>query len=321
MYRGKSNEKLLEELLERGYGAEERKKWRDKWLRNQKAQRDLAKRRAGKFPPSYPQGSPESPAGDAASGPEDEGIFQRRAQDSVKAISPRLRRRIDAYAYRNGYLVVGIRERLRSMFSLFFPRIKDYVSNKAVRRLVVGKGFRWENPFNYCLADNLDALQFASRFLLGNYKTPKFSDPIISDESISGYIRREIASRNPAAVEFLSRFCERDEMLMRSLEFVKLRFARGARIESADLVRVVRSVYRLLFSTGNVDPDNLTGVYSTVVAVHRAYEPRPRQLNQIEENMGLFQMAYANLFEFKHQLFPVLLKLMGTFFRDKESMS
>ena len=41
MYKGKTDEKLLQELLNKGYGEDERKLRREKWLRNQKVRRDL----------------------------------------------------------------------------------------------------------------------------------------------------------------------------------------------------------------------------------------------------------------------------------------
>jgi GGDEF domain-containing protein len=317
MYKGKTDEKLLQELLNKGYGEDERKLRREKWLRNQKVRRDLEHRRNGRYPPSIIKQRESSEEMMLPPEPADESDLHGRDQDAVKSLASKLRRRIDAYAYRNGYLVTGLFERCLSICTVFFPHIKDYINKRLLRRLVRGKGFRWNNPFDYCLMDNLDALAFSSRFLLGSYKISRLSEIEPYEGKETNRITEDMAQREPFALDFFTRFAERDEMLMRSLEFIKLRMSRGARVEVMSLAGIVKSVYRLILGTGSLDPERLIGVFSTVVSIHKKHEKRARQLSQVDENMGLFQMAYANLFEFKHQLFPLLLKIMGTFFPEE----
>ncbi len=317
MYKGKTDEKLLQELLNKGYGEDERKLRREKWLRNQKVRKDLEHRRNGRYPSSITERRESSEEMILPPESADENDLHRRAQDAVQALASKLRRRIDAYAYRNGYLVTGLFERFLSICTVFFPRIKDYINKRLLRRLVRGKGFRWNNPFDYCLMDNLDALAFSSRFLLGSYKTSRLSEIEPYEGKETNRITEDMALRVPFALDFFTRFAERDEMLLRSLEFIKLRMSRGARVEVISLSRIVKSVYRLILGTGSLDPERLIGVFSTIVSIHKTHEKRARQLSQVDENMGLFQVAYANLFEFKHQLFPLLLKIMGTFFPEE----
>ena len=110
MYKRKTDDKLLEELLKQGYGDDERKQWRDKWRRNQQAKGDLERRRHG-GPAGGEGGQTEKQR--AAEG-KNKGEFHRRAEDEVKSPVAKLRRRIDAYAYRRRYRATGIYERFLS---------------------------------------------------------------------------------------------------------------------------------------------------------------------------------------------------------------
>jgi hypothetical protein len=318
MYRRKTDEKLLQELLSRGYGVDERKKWRDRWRRNLEAKYNIERRRKQrqdevklKTPGSIP-GSPLSAA------QQEEVQHRQRAEDAIRPISPRLRRRVDCYAYRNRFRVTGFYERFLSFLTLFFPGIKDRASWNLTRFLVAGKGYRIDNPAAYCLVDNLDALYFSSRFLLGHYKQVRLSDASRTSSPNIGKIEQHLRNRDPFTFEFLTLFTIQDEDLLGSLDFIRVKLAGGKRVEVEALVRPVAHVYRLGMLTDGLDPKRLDDLFRTISEVNRVYSTGAEGRMQIEVAVSRLQIAFSNLTEFQHQLFPVLLKMLGVFFPEEE---
>ncbi|HUV07035.1 MAG TPA: diguanylate cyclase [Spirochaetia bacterium] len=322
MYKRKTDERLLQELLSQGYGVDERKKWREKWRRNLQASTELERRKQSRR--IEPTPASLSPGGAALSEGKEglsravsgEKELRRRAQDFATTISPGMRRRIDAYAYRGSYKVTGIRERFFSFLTIFFPRIKDNSNDSLIRLLVLGHGYRSDNPAAYCLMDNLDALYYSSRVLMGTYQKRDLSGPDAGGAlgGIQGSIRR----KEPFAFELFSLFMGRDEMFLKSLDYLRIRLAQSKRTEVQSLARIVRAVYRLALLTDGLDSDRLDEVFRSVVAINRAQQRDTDARVQIELAVNRFQVALSNLTEFKHQLFPVLLKLIGVFLREED---
>ncbi len=304
MYRRKTDDKLLEELLKQGYGSEERRRWRERWRRNLETKHGSERRGPGRF--SGTTGSGQSQAGSAkwAQAP------HRRAEDAVKPISGRLRRRIDAYAYYHRYRITGLFERILSSLSRFFPRIRDNAGRSLLRMLVQGRGFSDVDPSGFCCADNLDALYYDSRCLLGRYRP--------GGEEAQQELLQQLRGRDPFAVEFLSVFAKRDEELLDALDYLKVVMASGRKVEIKALTRLVKHVYKHTFLLEGLEPERLDDMYLEVLTVHRTRQASPEQIRQVEVAASRFQIALANLDEFLHSLFPALLKLMGAFFPEED---
>ena len=318
MYRRKTDEKLLEELLGRGYGVDERKRRREKWLRSVEARNRIEKRRQRERQPqrtdrrSVPAVLGERASEDGVAVPADPR--SRREEDALVRPSPRLRRRIDRYAYRNGYRITGPYERVMSFFTHFLPDIRDGVSWSLVEMLVRGRGYRVDNPAAYCLADNMDALYFSSRLLLGRqgHARPRQGAACASLQArIDGALRR----KEPFAHAFLTLFARSDEQLRRSLDVILAMSRGGRRVGVGSLVRTVKYVYRLTLLLQDLDPAYMEETYRRIAENGRAYVSTSEARMQIEVALHRLRIAVSNLVEYRHQLFPALLKMLGTYFR------
>lgn len=318
MYRRKTDDKLLQELLNRGYGVDERKKWRDRWRRNLEAKYNIERRRKINIDESDTDSSKVKSDSLFSADIDDEAQIRRRAEDVVNPITSRQRRRIDAYAYRKRYRVTGFYERFLSMFTLFFPGIPDQVSWNLIKFLVSGKGYKIDNPAGYCLIDNLDALCVSSRFLLGHYKQVRLSDASQSSAATRSKVENHLRKKDRFAYEFLKLFTGQDESLLRSLDYLRAKLASGKRVEVQALVRVVKHVYRWGILTDRLDPKRMDDLFRTVSDVNRAHSAGAEARMHIEVAVSRLQIAFSNLTEFQHQLFPVLLKILGTFFPEEE---
>ncbi len=318
MYRRKTDEKLLQELLNRGYGVDERKKWRDRWRRNLEAKYNIERRRKRKLDEPDLGSSEQKTDSPFSLAVEDDAQQQRRAEDVFKPISLRLRRRIDAYAYRKRFRVTGFYERLLSALTVLFSGIPDRVSRSLMKLLVLGKGYKIDNPAAYCLVDNLDALYFSSRFLLGQYKQVSLSDVSQSLTDNRPRVESHLRKRDRFVYEFLNLFTEHDETLMGSLDYLRAMLVSGERVEVKSLGRTVKHVYRLSMLTDRLDPRRMDDLFRTIAEVNRAYSTGADARMQIEVAVSRLQIAFSNLTEFRHQLFPVLLKALGTYFPEEE---
>ena len=179
--------------------------------------------------------------GRARSGPrrrcdEAGGDAGKRAIDWLPEVPPWLRRRINRYAYRNGFVITRFFERVEDFFSIFDPDREDCISTAFLRLLAERKGYLGENPYALSFADDLDALRNLRADApwpgSGGQETPEPSD---ADE-----VGRALRSREPFALEFFGEFTQPFEMLRKSFDFLESKLASGARVRVAEVARVVK---------------------------------------------------------------------------------
>jgi GGDEF domain-containing protein len=310
MYRAKSDESLLKELLERGYGTDRREEWRKKRRKNLRARLELEKRRAdGPQSPDTYETLRSTPLGRKT-----ESGTQRRAEDAVARLPAKLRRRIDAFAHKRKYKITGLEERFRSFLTHFNRGIKDRAARELIRILVDGRGYLRDLPGVYCLRDNLDALYFCGRNLLGEGRSARLLD--LKKKGGGSAIGERIRMRSPVAYTLLTRLQQRDDLLERALDYLSFRYKRGDRIEVMSLARIVKSFFHLFFTVGSIR--NIDELLRVVVEINRGYSPDPRKIREVDATFDRFAVAYANLNRFKHELFPALLKMTGAFFAEED---
>ena len=242
----------------------------------------------------------------------------RRAGDWLPAVPPRLRRRINHWAWRHGYLITRLPERLDDLLSLVDPRRKDFASRPLLRLLAERRPLRGMNPFAFSFVDTLDALQETAGLLLGSRSPQRLADREKARE-LALAVRRSLESREPFAVEFLAEFVEPREMLRRSLEFIGLALASGRRVEVAELARVVKDGCRLVLRTGGVEPEKLDALLVLAKEVNLAHDPSPRAGAELDEAVAVFRACLANLPRFAHELYPALLKMIAAFYEEEDA--
>jgi len=180
-------ERVYQSLRGKGYGEAEARRRSQIALERMRAERDLAAkrrvRRRGAEEPALADrrenatvpgpvayGTAAGPGVPAAPAMAGEGGL-RRAGDWLQAVPPRLRRRINGWAWRHGYLITRLGERLDDLVSLVDARRKDYASRPLVTLLAARRPMRGANPFSYSLIETLDALRESAGVLLGE-RTP-----------------------------------------------------------------------------------------------------------------------------------------------------
>jgi len=322
-------ERVYQSLREKGYGEAEARRRSQIALERLRAERDLAdRRRAGR---RASEGAPvaerretvvvagpaaATAAGAPRAGPEAVGM-QRRAGDWLPSVPPPLRRRINRWAWRNGYLITRLPECLADAFTFLDPKRKDFASRPLLKLLAEHRALRGMNPFSFSLVDTLDALAETAGTLLGERGPQRIADRDRAQE-LGRSVRRSLEAREPFAVEFLAEFVEPREMLRRSLEYVGLALAAGRRVEVAELARVVKDACRLALRTGSVEPERLDALLALAKEVNLAHDRSSRAGAELDEAMAVFRACLANLPRFAHELYPALLKMIAAFYEEKD---
>jgi diguanylate cyclase (GGDEF)-like protein len=322
-------ERVYQSLREKGYGEAEARRRSQIALERLRAERDLAdrrraRRRAGEEQPVAERREPVGAAGPEAlpgSGTPPAAAQvageQRRAGDWLPAVPPRLRRRINRWAWRHGYLITRLPEFLGDMLTFVDPRRKDFASRALLRLLAEHRALRGMNPFSFSLVHTLDTLRETAGFLLGTRSLQRIADRDRARE-LGQAVRRSMEIREPFAVEFLAEFVEPREMLRRSLEYVGLALASGRRVEVAELARVVKDGCRLVLRTGSVEPERLDALLALAKEVNLAHDRSPSAPSELDEAVAVFRACLANLPRFAHELYPALLKMIATFYEEED---
>ena len=307
MTRDKSDKDLLRELLERGYGPERR---------TQRPQQRGPIRRPGRGPvvrgvsaglDRRTEDSPEipSPAG--------------RLEDTLPPLAPPLRRRIDRYAYRNGFRATGLRERLRSLLSILRPNIPDRASGTLLRLLVGRPRAVGREGTLPSLEETLASLTASSRYLVGLDREADGSAIRRPDEEqVEKRVASSLRAQEPFLPVLLRRLAETDEMTDRALDYVRLAYRQGEALTVPKLARVVRHVYRLSLALHNLAPALIDRLLDVAAAAGKAHEPDAVGRHRAEAAGHALRGALADLREFRHQLFPPLLKAMAQFFPEEQ---
>ena len=229
-------------------------------------------------------------------------------EDWYPPVNPAIRRAANAWARRNGLLLVGLRERWFDLLSTFFPSVPDRVAPRLVDALARRRHYLAENPYNYSLATTLDALYSVSRLFLGR-NAGKPEDGL----AVADALRR----RDPFGFEYLSRFEHHDEMLRGSFAYLELACDQGTDVEVAALARVTRETYRLTMGTELVPRQRVDKVLEAAGDALLAYG-RPGSAG-ITDATAIFRICLDNLQRFKRELYPVVLRAIDAFYEENDA--
>ena len=323
-------ERVYQSLRGKGYGEAEARRRSQITLERLRAERELtARRRARRHPTATPEvaerregggvgegiAEPNAvPVAAAASAPSSEGEL-RRAGDWLPTVPARLRRRINGWAWRRGYLITRLVERLDDLLSLFDARRKDFASRPLVALLAARRALPGANPFTFSLIETLVALRESAGVLLGERSSQRLPDRGKARE-LAREVRRSLESREPFAIEFLAEFVEPREMLHRGLEYLGIALAARRRVEVAELARVVKDGSRLALRTGGVEPDKVDALLALAREVNLAHDPRAEV--DVDGAVAVFRACLAALPRFAHELYPALLKMIAVFYEEDD---
>ncbi|TVQ25586.1 MAG: GGDEF domain-containing protein [Spirochaetaceae bacterium] len=229
-------------------------------------------------------------------------------EDWYPPVSPSVRRAANAWARRNGLLIAGLREWWFDVLSTLFPSVPDRVAPRLLDALARRRHYLAENPYNYSLATTLDALYSVSRLFLG--RTAGNSD---EGRAIAAALKR----RDPFGFEYLSRFEHYDEMLRGSFAYLELAYDQRTGVEVAALARVTREAYRLTLATELVPRQRVDKVLEAAGDALAACG-RPGSAG-ITDASAVFRICLDNLQRFKRELYPVVLRAIGSFYEEDDT--
>ncbi len=311
-------DRVYKNLRARGYGEEEALRRSKAVLSRMKAQRDMEEAR-GKTARRGDKGTSEPMPVDTRSGGKslwpgrmDSSLPRRRAVDWVPPLPPRLRRKINRWAFRRGLRIARLPERLSDFLSIFDKRRKDYVSREFLQILGERRGYL-SNPFEYSFIDALDALRHSSRRLLGGERPMRRLAERQKAKDIQKEVELSLRVREPFALDFFGLFAESHEMLRRSLAYVEASLKTGLRMEVPALARVVKDGYRLILMTEGVEFEEIEALFDVVKEVNLVHDRANSALAELSEAEVLFRAAFQQLPVFKRELYPALLKMIAEF--------
>jgi diguanylate cyclase (GGDEF)-like protein len=335
-------DKVYHTLREKGYGEEEARRRSRAALEGLKAQRELEERRratVGKMPPGAAAGMPPGAAAaragvkqaggmppgaaggmppGAAALPSAETDRNRRAVDWMPEVPPWLRRRINRYAFRGGFLITRLPERFDDFMSVFDHRQEDFVNRALLRLLSDASGYRGENPFTLSFIDDLDALRDSARRLLGRRAAVSGTGDRDTAAAGADGVLGSLHAREPFAVEFFGIFAENHEALRRSLAYLGTSLHTGRRVPVVELARVVKDGCRFIAVTQGIERDRLDALFDIVREVNLAHRPGDRTASELAEAEGLFRAGFQNLRRYDHELYPALLKMIVAFYKETD---
>jgi diguanylate cyclase (GGDEF)-like protein len=315
-------EKVYKNLRDRGYGEEEAKRRSSAMLSRLKSRRDLSERRTASR--SERAKSALASWGLEGAGKLDvadigpEGNLKRRAMDWLPPLAPRLRRKINRWAFARGFKMARLSEIVNDLLGIFDKSRKDYASREFLKLLGERRGFLVANPFDYSLIDTVDALRYSSRRLLGGGLPARRIMDRERARNVEQEVRRSLGVREPFALELFGPFCEPSEMLRRSLEYVWASLKADLRVEVSALARVVKEAYRMILITEGIEAETLDALFDVVKEVNLVHDKRANALAELSDAETLFRAAFQDLAVFKHELYPALLKMIASFYEEDE---
>jgi diguanylate cyclase (GGDEF)-like protein len=302
-------QKVYRTLREKGYGEEEAKKRSRAALERLKNIKEMEERRRNAaVPPGVTEAVPPRTGPVRAA----EGEPGRRAVDWVPVVPQWLRRRINRYAYRNGFLITRLPQRFEDFMSRFDQSRPDFVSQSFLALVADERGFRGRNPYRLSFIDTLDALRESAARLMGRRGTGAPSHK--ADEILA-----ELRAREPFAVEFFSVFTQPYDMLRKSLEYLGTSHRSHHAVRVSDLARLVKDGCCLIAITGAVEADKMVLLFDVAREVNLEKTPGVRATGELLEAEGLFRAGYQNLGRFAHELYPALLKMIAAFYTEEDA--
>lgn len=326
-------EKVHRGLRDRGYGEEEARRRSQLALERMKARRQLEEKKQGKLRDledrRRTQAADLSVAGAQARASRPGGQpaartapLARRVGDTLPEVAPRLRRRINRWAFSKGLLITRLPERLADFASIFDSSRPDCVNRSLLRLLAGRRGRREAHPFEYSLAESLEVLGDAARRLLGG---PGAQATFLDREKArpaEEAVRRSLGAREPFALEFFGRFAEPQEMLWKSLDYLGAALRAGVPVEVSGLARVVKDGLRLISTTQPVGMPVLDALFDAAREVNMAHAAASgsggRAAQELADAEAAFRSAFQNLPRFGRELYPALLKCIAAFYDEMD---
>jgi diguanylate cyclase (GGDEF)-like protein len=308
-------QKVYRSLREKGYGEEEARRRTRRAAEKLAAQKKAldVRRKSGTAAAAR---APDSTAAETAP-----RARPAQAASWVPPLPIHLRRRIDRYAFRNGYLITRFPEIFDDFLMNFDPRRGDYINRGLLRLLAEEKGYRGVGPYRLSLVDALAALRESAARLLGGgfqaYAARDASTPPSAGEAI----RRELRNREPFAEAFFSVFLQPNEALSKDLERLGTALRAHRRVRVGELARIVKDGCRLILIADPIERDKLDTLFDVLREVNATHRPGSRASAEFAESEALFRASFQSLHHYAHELYPALLKMMLAFYEEANTSS
>ncbi len=290
-----------------GYGAEEARARLEQALGRVRTQRAVERRHAHRDTREHETlgSSGAVPSGRCKTSPDGD---RRRLEDWFPSVTGKLRRRINRWAHSKRLLICGLRERCLDVLSIVRRSTPDLVNPRLLHRIGPVKHYLSEDPYDYTLATNLDALYATARKFLGRSGTAGAT----SEREAGDALRR----RDPFGYEFLSHFAHFDDTLRRNFAYIELAAQKRLNVTAPQLARITRETYRLILTTERVPSAVIERILDVARDVVRAY--RRDEARGLDDAAAAFRIALDNLQVFKYELYPIVLRAMKAFYEYED---
>ena len=295
-------EAVYRKLRRAGYGEQAARKRLEASLRQLREERARAERR-------HERGR-ERDAEASAQSTGTTPVARRRMEDWFPDVPLKVRRRINRWAAHEKLLITGARERWLDLLSLVKPSVPDLANPRLLRLLAKRTHYLAENPYHYSLVTTLDALYTVSRTFLGRSGGRREEERAVAEA-----LRR----RDPFVYEYLSRFAHFDESLRQNLAYIELAAEKRTDVAVAQLARITREVWRLSVTTGEVPRTKITHAFDLARDVLLAYGKVDNYGVNLDDAAAIFQVGVENLKRFRLELYPVVLRAIGSFWEPEDT--
>lgn len=268
--------------------------------------------------------SADSPSGTAPAAGTRQGAVSPQAQTReeqdereevgrpyYRSPSPALRRKINAWAFREHLLITGVRERIRDWLTLAAPNLPDYANKRLIHRIAGTVRFDAQNPYDYSLYETLWALKSAAALMLGAQNRLSLPGPRVDTVPHSEVVAT-LRRREPFLLAFLTSFLELPTDDLEALRFFTQSYDAGRPVRARELSEAARLVTRLQLATEQVTDATLTELFQLSEDVLLAYgDIESREIKRAQE---LFIATRHGLADFARELYPVVLRALNAFY-------
>ncbi len=208
------------------------------------------------------------------------------------------------WAFRKGFLATRTRERWDDVVSVFSSKRGDHANGLLIRLLASHPGYAEVDPYDLSFLDDLDALRDSATVILGGPPPNTLLQSILAKDSF--------------AVELFGLFIRPHAELRKALEHLRGALLTGRRVEVFELARAVKEGCRLVVQTEAVGSERLQALMEVVRVVAQGHLPGDRAMSELVKAQALFTAAFQNLRRYAHEMYPVLLKLTGSFYEEED---
>ena len=238
---------------------------------------------------------------------------RRRLEDTIAPVSPETGRLIVRYSWTNRFRAFSFLDMLGTMATIWNPKRDFFINRRFARSLLCGSGKHAGSVSLYSLSDTLEELSWIAGRLMGSWSSIHSASIVRELDKATGYV----------GVPYLGYFLSLDSAIFTDQSYLRQRFLEGDRIPVRALAWSVKCVWGLSLITEAVPLKTARRIVETAWEINRKvieneYAGFAAQKRKLTEELALYPPVFLRLLEnlrqFRKELYPALLFLIGGFY-------